>query len=303
MNKLILSLFGLVALAISQALGQICADNSFELKHNQFVPNELNVDIIMTISIRPSVNPGTQTEVEYANSCIDKVRFEISLAGSNIATKEYDFLPVTDLKSVSFKLLGAELKLPTLSEFSVVITYTQKGSNSNQFPGYSETIYTCFGNPSKPKNLNLVINQDGSGTLTWDESEVINAPKLCYYTVFKRNNPGIAQEILRIDDPQPSTTVTVTAQDMKSYEIIVTASNDISCFPQLAFAQTCTSPRDTSDSIQISKITTTLKPPTTTATTIVTTTLRRTTTTSNDSNRPSISLLTLFLFFLLAFIN
>lgn len=284
MKKAFIFIFFLIATSRGQDIN--CQDKAFELKLAQTIPitvNQLSVTIHLSMNVKTGVLPVGVTEVQYAKSCISKIRFEVNSASGFKLSQNSDLPDNLNLQSMFFDITP----LDPLTQYNVDVSYIQTRPTTDPVPAFSQTINSCFDNPSVPRNLKLDIKTDESGTLTWTAPEKLNSPKICYYSVYKRTNPGTEKELAKIEDNVLR--LDISKEDISSSTFIgVNAVNDKSCYTEISFASTCKSPLGQNAEFQISPATTTQKPVTTT--------------TPNQSTRLGLSFFLLFLLPLIAFI-
>jgi hypothetical protein len=115
------------------------------------------------------------------------------------------------------------------------VGYVQKGKHNDEFmafSSYNKSRTTCFGEPEGSMDFDVDFNETSHGYLvTWTEPRVINAPRICYYTVGILLEGKSGEKELRVDGQRRITLTDVNVPVRARIQI--SAVNVHSCYVQM----------------------------------------------------------------------
>lgn len=207
-----------------------CQEDSFKITQGiQPIVNEVDVTFFYKINLADNININSAVDFrDYVDECLDYVFISARTKGEIQSTvlERFKIPRETSLQnSITIQIFN----LTPLTTYQFQFGYEQKKPNYKMTYGSPIEVNTCFGEPSKVKDVSKKLNGvDGSITIEWKQSDVIKAPFICYYLIEKR--VGTITE--RIESKQFSYKLTRNEVVNKA-EIRISAYNDPKCYNML----------------------------------------------------------------------
>ena len=182
----------------------------------QFLPissvNGITFNAFLSINVSDS----------YLQENVQKLDFQLTYSDNGTEIFQNCNYDIPTDKNVSRILPFENLKFFT--KYAVTVGYTLKSGES--FVNKANTTFeTCFGTPEPPTSLMISGRSLCAVAIQWKAPSVINAPRVCYYTINLRPN-GTGQVNFNVTQ----TTYIQILQPNTAYNFSIQAVNDISCY-------------------------------------------------------------------------
>lgn len=210
-----------------------CVEDSFEL-NALFSPDtaygENKMTVVATISPKSPLPPGFNSATDYKNTCLDSVLY-------NLVKKGVPSTPIETIVAPANQPTQQAIfeNLNYLVDYQIKILYNQKSPDSNkQYDAKTHDFTTCYGEPTKVKNLNTNMGNNGRLEIKWDRPDTVNAPNVCYYEVIIADSNSNEKKKYETDQlsfvdpdsyPKYSKSITVLAINSNKF-------NGRLCYPQ-----------------------------------------------------------------------
>lgn len=170
-----------------------CRDNSF--KFNSIFNLDMNQGLSPSIYVfKPTAEVSIPIPVDfesakdYRDTCLKNQKIKL-VKTSNPST-------VLDLKTILASETETSIsfdKLDFLNEYQVQLYYTQNKPDSlKEILSKTENLTTCYGEPTKVRNLKASASGQNKLIIEWDQPAEIRSNKICYYevSVAEEGSPG-----------------------------------------------------------------------------------------------------------------
>ena len=172
-----------------------CKENSFQVYIKDLRINQLEANIFYNISLTNDATiPSGSDFRAYVDKCLENVLVSYRVEGELQSIIKKVKIP-SDLS-----LNGLYIQIPglrPLTHYNLQFGIEQtKPKNVSLFHNVTHNLHSCFGEPSKPKNVLKHQRSDGSVLISWSEPDIIAAPYLGYYEILKTvsNNAQTKEE-------------------------------------------------------------------------------------------------------------
>ena len=284
----------LLILCVASASCIDCKLKSLDLKYVRSSPVDLDLDVFFSVSMKLGAEklPEDVTLARYAAQCIDFIELRVlNSADASLVfnTRQRLVDSQTDLSNIRIRVLD----LLPLKTYTIELSLQEKDQTESSQPQRTENVFSCFGAPTKPRDLKLTELTEEARTVSvsWAEPERVNAPRVCFYLVQRLGKEEMSggDAWVTLKKQADTAAYVLSEEDVKNTKMVrVVAQNHVDCYKMDSpFAQLC--PRSeflaaNADAAIVYAATTTSEPITTTSTITTTSDPTTTTTKPNDAN-------------------
>jgi hypothetical protein len=206
---------------------QKCREKSFNITLTNIEIDQNNITLFYSIKKSFQQDLDSSTDFEYAKKCLKSVVVQFRPANDLLTTNGQTIVENSFKGNLDSSISIANLTF--LHLYYIELSYIQFVNDDlivEMDKLTNLTLVTCFGQPSRPSNLNVIsFSTNNTIFLSWNSSSTPNSPFVCYYEItiidFENSNITIldlagSEMKFRFDSISKNTTIYLSAVNDKT---------------------------------------------------------------------------------------